>query len=95
MWGFTADGSPVSLATWREVREHSGLSIRPESRAEEGGIAEEEEMSVNGGGVRRDISVGVVKKKKKRKKKRAQRPVCASVILNPILPHTNTLTAHL
>ena len=76
MWGFTADGSPVSLATWREVREHSGLSIRPESRAEEGGIAEEEEMSVNGGGVRRDISVGVVKKKKKKKEKSTKTCLC-------------------
>lgn len=74
------------------MKEHSRLSIRPESRAEEGRIAEEKEMSVNGGGVRHDISVGVVKK---RKEKSTKTCLDASVILNPILPHINTLTAHL
>lgn len=54
--------SAVSSATWREVREHSRLSISPESRAEEGGCREEKELSANGGGVHYGISVGVVKK---------------------------------
>lgn len=47
------------------VREHGRLSVRPESRAEEGRTGDEIETSANGGGVHHDICVGVGKKKKK------------------------------
>lgn len=43
-------------------REHSRLSIRPESRVEEGRSREEKEIGVNGGGVHQDIYVGVGKR---------------------------------
>lgn len=34
--GANLDRSPVFLATWREVKEHSRLSIRPKSRQKKG-----------------------------------------------------------
>ena len=50
-WDSKTEGSPVSSTTWKEMREHSGLSVMPKSRAEKTRELEKKEISMKGAGI--------------------------------------------